>query len=316
MVRLIPFLLSILFLSISTCFGLEIEFRALPTVTTNSVTLADIADFNETSELTKALGTQIVAQSPSPGNTITLDSLQLKKNLLSKHAFPPAVVFKGASKIQVTREGMEVGTTEILSFIDAFLHNHKDELPRADIRFIPKALPLPFMLPVGKISLEVIPSSPSILGSSRFALIFKVDGRVRKNMSVSGKIEALAPVVVATTTIKKATILTSNHIQMQMTDIAHLRTPCLSPNDILGKRTKRTIKAGSVINLSNVDFPPLIQRGQLVKIILHQGGMLLSATGIARMNGKKDQIIRVQNSSSNKLIYCRVAAPGLVEVHL
>ncbi len=31
---------------------------------------------------------------------------------------------------------------------------------------------------------------------------------------------------------------------------------------------------------------------------------------------KKNQIIRVQNSSSNKLIYCRVAAPGLVEVIL
>ncbi len=316
MMRRILFISCIIFFSSIPCQGLEVEFRTLSSVTTKSVTLADIADFSDSSELAKALGSQIIGQSPPPGSTITLDSRQIKKNLHTKLSLSPSIIWKGASKIQIERKGVKVGSNEILAFIDEFLKAHKDELPKAQIRFIPRTLPMPFTLPQGLLSVKVLPSSPSILGSTRFSLIFKVDGKVRKNMGVSGKIEALAPVVVATATIRKGTILHPKQIQMQLIDIVNLRSPCLSPRQILGKRAKRTIKAGSVIELSKVEFPPLIKKGQLVKIMLKAGDMFLSATGIARMNGKKNEIIRVQNSSSRKLIYCRVVAPGLVEIKL
>ncbi len=315
LLRLLTIGCLILFSSI-TCHGLEVTFRGHSFVSTQFVTLADVADFNDTSELSKALGTQIFGPSPSPGHVATFDSRRISQQLEKKLTLPTTIVWKGASKVQVERKGIEIHSRQIIAYIDKFLALHKGDLPKARISFTPRTLPLPFILPQGEMNVEVLPSDPSILGSSRFALIFKVDGKVRKNMSVSGKIVALAPVAVATTPITKGSIIHPNHITMQTVDIANFRTPGLDSREVVGKRAKRSIKAGSVIERSKIEFPPLVKRGQLVKVLLRSGDMHLSATGIARMNGKMNEIIRVQNSSSKKLIFCQVIAPGLVEVKL
>jgi flagella basal body P-ring formation protein FlgA len=60
----------------------------------------------------------------------------------------------------------------------------------------------------------------------------------------------------------------------------------------------------------------MVARGQMVKIVLISGALRVTATGIASMNGVKNQVIRVRNISSRKLLYCRVLAPGIVEVRL
>ncbi len=315
-------LLRILFISLliiassNSCLGLDVHFRPQNRVSTKFITLADIADIPTNSDLAKALGSQIIGPSPSPGETSSFDSGQIAIKLGNKLSLPSSVAWKGASKVQVENKGIEIGTKRTLSYIDDFLTLHKAELPKAKIQFVPRSLPLPFILPDGEVSVEVLPSDPSILGSSRFALIFKVNGKVKKNMSVSGKIEALAHVAIAVTPIKKGSILRPKQIAMQLLDIAQFRSPCLDPREILGKRAKRTIKAGSIIEHYKVEFPPLVKKGQLVKIMLKYRDMFISASGIARMNGKKNEIIRVQNSSSKKLIYCRVIAPGIVEVTL
>ncbi len=44
--------------------------------------------------------------------------------------------------------------------------------------------------------------------------------------------------------------------------------------------------------------------------------MLLTATGLAHSDGKIDDLIRVQNLNSNKVVFGRVAGPGIVEVIL
>ncbi len=316
MLRIIPLITAFLLFWSLPCQGLEIEFSPQVHVSGPKVTLADLVHFSDNSELAKALGTQILTQAPAPGTSITLNTHLLRKRLTSKLSLSPTIIWKGSSQVRVERDGLTIGPTYILAQISDFLRSHQDDLPQADISFIPKKLPLPFILPMGKLVIEVLPSNSSILSSSSFSLIFRVDGRVYKNISISGKLKALRPVAIATTTIKKGSLLLPHLVQMQTRDITGLRTPCYTLQEILGKRAKRTIKSGSVINLSKVEFPPLIRKGQLVKIIIQRGDMLLSATGIARMNGKKDQIIRVQNSSSKRLIHCRVAALGIVEVIL
>jgi len=44
--------------------------------------------------------------------------------------------------------------------------------------------------------------------------------------------------------------------------------------------------------------------------------MELTATGIAREDGAKNDVITIRNASSQKDILCRVAAPGIVQVEL
>lgn len=299
-----------------SAFGLVIEFQEQVLVDGVSISLGDIATFDEDTELSRTLATQTVAQAPSPGQEITLISRSIVTYFNSRINVNTPITWQGAENITVGRNSVYVSSSQILEIIDDYLDEHKDQLPKATIRFIAAEKPLPFLVPPGELSWEVIPSSPGIVKSSRFSIIFNVDGRVRKNMSVRGRLEILAPVVVATEALPRGTILNRQNIATTVKDITQLRYPATNINELIGKKVKRTYKEGQIISLSQVDFPPVIRKGELVKMIIKSGKLLITATGIARTDGKMNQTIRVQNTNSRKIVYCRVTAPGMVEVAL
>ena len=310
-------LIIALFLGCATpCAALQITFKQNAEVDGVTVTLGDIAQFDDNSEMARALASQKVTQAPSPGNSISLNSLAIKQYLENTLSLTSEIQWNGAPTVSLTRTGIHIGSTRIQKIIAHYLQQNSANLPNADIRFIPSALPLPFVLPAGELTYEVIPSSPRILGSSRFSIIFRVDNQVAKNMSVRGKIEALAPVVVAVNRLKRGTVLSPSDLTLAIKDLNEVNNPGLDVSSFSGKKLTRNIKAGAVITLPMVATLPIIKRGERVKIVIRSGPLHLSASGIARTDGTHDQMIRVQNINSNKIIHCRVAAPGLVEVLL
>lgn len=314
MIRLSLFI-ALLFCA-APALALEVTFRPDAEIEAVAVTLADIADFSEKSQLADALASKPVGQSGQPGQDVTLDSAAIIRQLTSDRDLPGDILWSGAASVKVHRRGITVGPEKLQEIIDGYLADHRDDLPSADIRFIADASPTPFVLPTGDLKWEVIPSDPGIIGSSRFSIIFTVDGRVRRNMSLTGRFEALAPVAVASVDLAKGSLLSLASIVMETRDITRFRKPFLDPAQLEGRMALRTIKAGSVVELSNVQMPPLIKKGEVVKIILNQPGISLSTLGVARNDGGKDELIKVENISSSKILQCRVAAAGLVEVAL
>ncbi len=309
-------IIALFFSSAFSCSALQITFKRDARVDGKSVILGDIAQFDENTEMTQALASQRVTQSPPPGESVSLNSLAIKKQLVSTLSLPGSIHWTGSPTVMLKRSGIHIGSTNIKEIIAEYLRRNAENLPDADIRFIPAALPLPFILPKGTLTYEVIPSNPRILGSSRFSIIFKVNDRVAKNMSVRGKIEALATVVVAAVRLKKGTVLSSDKLTLALKDLNQLSNPGFNISYFSGKKMRQNIRAGTPISLSMVTSLPVVKRGERVKIVISSGSMHLSASGIARSDGRHNQMIRVQNINSKKIIHCRVAAPGLVEVIL
>jgi flagellar basal body P-ring formation protein FlgA len=309
------FLFLMLFLLYSApCFALQITFVKEASVATDYVTLGDIVSFDESTAVTKSLATAIIGESPHPGESLLFNAVEIRDQILRQTALPHTTLWTGSSVVAVSRPGQEVLPDDLLNALDTFLDNNQHALPQAEIRFLPRSLPLPFKVPEGNLSIEVIPSNPSILGSSRISFIVRVDGKTRENLSMQGQLQALAPVAVAKSSLRRGTILTPENIVSSIKDLAEHKDPVTDLRTVLGKRLKRSIREDNVINASDVDFPPLVMRGQLVKILFNHKNIHISATGIANMNGKMNEIIQVRNASSNKLIFCRVTAPGIVEV--
>lgn len=307
---------------ITGCFqtagAAEIIFKQTAEVSDSVIRLGDIAGFNEETDLTAALASQTVGPAPPPGETVVLHAQTVKQSLLSGKSVPEATGWSGSPTITVHRQGIIVGSDRILAIIDDYIHdqNQKKHLPEAEIRFIPAALPLPFSLPTGDLTSEVIPSNPGILGSSRFSIIFRVDNQVAKNMSVRGKVEATANIVVTARALPKGTVLQAEFLTMAVTDISEIPSPQFEPGDLLGMKLTRSLTAGSPVLAGMVESLPVVKRGEKVKIVINSGQLYVTATGFAATDGKLNEMIRVQNIGSNKLVYCRVAAPGLVEVML
>ena len=301
---------------VQTADALEITFKANSSVDDSVIRLGDIVNFNEKTEMTMALATLIVEQAPAPGEKSSLRSQNIKDYLVSSQSLSQGIQWKGSPTIDILRKGIYIGPEKIQTFIAEYLQDNHNNLPDAEIRFIPTSLPLPFTLPTGDLSHEILPSKPGILGSSRLSIIFRVNDKVVKNMSIRGKIEALAEVVVSTSPLKRRQILRPEHLTTTVIDISSKGNQVLELEDLIGKKLKKSVRTGSPIQLSMIETPPVVKRGERVKIVINSGSLHLSATGIARSDGIQDQMIRVQNINSNKIVHCRVAAPGLVEVML
>ena len=162
----------------------DVTFKKNATVDDALVTLGDVASISEISEIGKSLLTIPVANSPAPGEKAFLGSVDIKRYLSSSQTLPDNIQWKGSSTVTVTRGGITINAQKMLGFISDYLRSREDSLPPAVIRFIPTSHPLPFTLPTGELSCDVIPSNPGVLSSSRFSLIFRVNDKVVKTGSV------------------------------------------------------------------------------------------------------------------------------------
>lgn len=294
----------------------EGTFLEKASITKSFISLGDIVNFSETNETIQALASQRIGSAPKPGRSVILDSHTILRQLASQQLLPSDIRWKGASEISITREGVKITPEKVSQIIDHYLQSRVKHIPKGEIRFIPRSLPLPFTLPAGEVTWNVLPSKSNIVNSSRFSIIFKVDNKVSKNLSVKGEIEALVPVAITSKNIKFDEPFSSSNVKMETRNIAHLKNPIFDLQQLQDKQATRSLKAGSVIKKSNLESIPLVYRGQPVKVLLRSGGLQLTTKGIARSDGGLNDMIRVQNANSNKILYCKVAAPGLVEVKL
>ena len=299
------------------CLALDITFIQSSSVSKDRVLLSDITNVSEQTPLSNALGSQIVGTSPDPGLVTVLDAREIINRIEKSHNSKlKGVVWKGSPSISVTRESVTITSDKIQEIIDNYIAENIHRLPDAEISFIPDSLPLPFEIQTGSLSWDIIPSSPGVIGSSRFSIIFKVDNKVRANFSVKGHTKALASVVTATRRLRYGDIITPDMVTIRERDISTVPSYSRSTSEVIGSLVKRNIQEGSVIGPEQVKLPPVIEKGELVKIVVNHSGLVLTATGIAKSDGHIDEVIRVKNTDSNKLIYCRVQAPGLVEVRI
>lgn len=315
-VTVIALLLLSCFLLPSASFARTVTFKEQATVTDKNILLKDLVEFDRYDEFTKALGSQYLTTADEPGNTMTLESRDIIRYLSSTLTLPPDLVWRGAETVSVYRDAILIGPETIDDLISNYLTENRHRLPDADISFKPKSYPLPFSLSKGFMTCEITPSNPNIMGSTAFTLIFKIDGRVEENMMIRGDLIALTEVTVAKVPLRRGTVLRYEHLAMEKRNINKSQSPAFSMENVIGKRMLTNLHPDDIIELTDVELPPVIKKGELVKIVINSGGLHLTASGIAKTDGKMNEVIRVRNSSSNKLVHCRVSGPGQVEVNI
>ncbi|MEX1035831.1 MAG: flagellar basal body P-ring formation chaperone FlgA [Sneathiella sp.] len=83
---------------------------------------------------------------------------------------------------------------------------------------------------------------------------------------------------------------------------------------LIGKSPRRGVRSGVPISLSNLGDPVMVEKGKLVSVILEQGGMYLSVSGRTLEAGGEDDVIRVENINSRKIIQAQVISEQEVRI--
>lgn len=134
---------------------------------------------------------------------------------------------------------------------------------------------------------------------------------------VQAKVEVIEEVLVSAVPLSRGTIVSRDDLRFDTRDTARLTTGYITDlTDVVGKRLKRSVRAGMPLNPQLLELPEAIKRGERVSILARGGGLEVRMEGKALEDGAPGQVIRVRNLSSERVIEAEVTGPGIVEVRM
>jgi flagella basal body P-ring formation protein FlgA len=280
------------------------------------VTLGRIAKFEgiDPSKV-RVLEDLVIGTSPLPGRERVISLSYIKTRILTLGEDAKGLMVRGPDKITIKAASLELDPKRIIQVAKDYLSSHlKDSEGDFKIKVIntPRAL----VLPPGKVECEVIPKRGNlrILGPVYIDVSVLVDGVKKRRVRVGFDVHRFQRVVVAKKTLPLGSILKEEDLIEEVRDTTTLvyHSPIKAIESVVGKRTKRAIKEGTILTHEIVEVPPLIRRGSIVTIHSRFGNVHVRATGKALRDGRKGERIIVRNLSSKQSIEATVVEKGVV----
>lgn len=204
---------------------------------------------------------------------------------------------------------------EVRAAVEKFI---KNKVEGREWETVIRQLSLPQNIKVsrGVRDIELIaPPSWDGWGPASVVLVVRVNGAVEKNFSIRLHVDARTDMVVASRQLLSGTVIAADDLAIQKQDVSLAQGKHIKNiEDVVGKRLRTTVRAGSPVRSDQLAKVPVIVNGQLVTIMLERPGLRISVAGKAKSAGGIGDLIRVQNLSSNKEMPARVLDASTVEV--
>ncbi|WP_333780870.1 flagellar basal body P-ring formation chaperone FlgA [Dryocola boscaweniae] len=135
------------------------------------------------------------------------------------------------------------------------------------------------------------------------------------DVAVTVKPDIYLPVLVAKETLERGQVLSASDMQFRKYNISSTRGGYITnPDDIVGLTVKRRLRELQPISLSQLEAPVMVERGQQVVMIARQDGIEARTMGEALKKGRKGEMIKVKNSSSERVVTAIVDGMGVVKM--
>lgn len=159
-----------------------------------------------------------------------------------------------------------------------------------------------------------ITSSTSLeMALSRMNFVVTCPGSAGWKYNVAVRPDVSVPVVMPKSLIARDTVITADDLQLKKFNISNQREGLMTNMDeAIGLTSKRALQPGKPITRSELVQPVLVKRDQPVMIVSHTAGITASMPGVALKNGRKGDVIKIRNSSSQRIISGIVDDTGVV----
>lgn len=137
------------------------------------------------------------------------------------------------------------------------------------------------------------------------------------NIYVSAHIKAFRPIAVLTSAVLRGSIIKPADVVLREHDVGRLSGGYFSDTQhVAGQLAKRSLSAGMVISPSELAAPRWVMRGQVITLFVDSGGLQVRAQGEALADGAENDLVKVRNTMSGKVVNGFVTAPGTVRVKM
>lgn len=246
-----------------------------------------------------------VGQSPIPGSTRIVDLDTVKVKLRQARLDVTRMTFAGAERVTVSRLSRRVTPSEI---VEAAREAVRERIGPSDerIELEPLSQPQELQLPLGELSLRGVPRG-EVTSLAHVVVEASVDGLLQRSVSVTLRVDRFQEVPVASRAIPRQALLTGDEIRMEVRASGQIPAGAFTRSDeVVGKQALRDIKMGEVLTSRVLQPPPVVQRGDVVTLVVEGKGFRITASGKAKEEGRPGQLIRVTNLASRKELYGRV----------
>lgn len=176
--------------------------------------------------------------------------------------------------------------------------------------------PNDIVLPEGDISFEFkLPYGIKYGFPTNISVLVFADGQLYKKTMVRIKVHLYEPVVVAAHLLNAKQVIGAEDIRLEKMDITKVGHYYFTDKDkVIGMVLKRVVNTGAMINAVMIEKPVIVERMDMVRIVLENGGIKVEIEGQAMQDGREGDVIRVKNVRSNKVVSARVIDRVTVEV--
>lgn len=204
-------------------------------------------------------------------------------------------------------------TDEIARAAEEFLASH---VGKTDRRAKPQAgyLDTRLHLPLCDLKLEGFLRRGTKI-TSRTVVGVRCSGRRPWKVYVPVDVIVMDLVMVTKKTLARDHVLTAADVVAEERNISRLTAGYISDAaELTGQRLKHQVMGGSLITLRMLVADTVIKRGQTVTLLIQTGGLDISMSGKALMDGAVNQRIRVENSVSQRVVEGLVRSAEYVEI--
>lgn len=288
---------------------LAVTLRVSATAHGPNVLLGDVLD--GLPEEARAIG---VKASGMPGNSVGVDAALVGLKLQRAPGGPYKL--EGARECQVSVGLQLVKGEQIRRFTQDYLESRLSGTAGVELK--PLGLVSDLKLYDAPVTLKVQPVED---GQLRGNLVLRVQvlqdgpGGAEKDAAtvpVSFLIRRHEQRLVATQVIRKGDPLGAQNLALREDDATFDDRGFASLDEVEGKIARAYVGAGKVLTRGMVEFPALIKRGDVVRVMIRSGGVIIETNGTAMRDARQGESIPVTMTETRKQLQARCVEAGVL----
>ncbi|GAB6144613.1 flagellar basal body P-ring formation chaperone FlgA [Desulfocicer niacini] len=173
-------------------------------------------------------------------------------------------------------------------------------------------------VPRGKVQIQIIQKGHNeLVEYVRLKAVVTVNGSLENKVELCGWLDVFETVVCASRSLKRGTVIKAKDIYLERRNISSMMDDVLvDMSQVVGLMTKHNIKDNDTLKRWVLKQSPVVQRGDMVTILVQSGGLRVTVPGKVLDDGFKGQTVSVLNTMSSKKIIARVIDNLMVQVDI
>ncbi|MDQ1317588.1 MAG: flagellar basal body P-ring formation protein FlgA [Candidatus Poribacteria bacterium] len=286
-------------------------------VNSKEIYLSDIARINSPEQtMNDKLQKVFICRSAEPGSSVNLNISYIKSRAKQQGITPESIVWNGSDHVTIETKSISLSMQEIQSSAEAFISGLVGK-STAKVSIKPANDIKPIVLPDGKVDIRTELVSPyAVNDNTLLRFILSVDGRDYGKQIIPFKVDIIKDVIITAKDIDLHKILIADDLVIVSQNVGLSTNAFYTKDELIGKRVKRMLSKGTLVNSDMVENPPIIKQGDLVTIVVESSSLRVTARGKAMENGINGQVIRVINTLSMKEVHAKIVDEKTVKISL